>query len=258
MQIERKQDKALAELLEGLDNISLEAVAYERLLKSHTLTNLHRQEARLNRRLTQLKPDLDHVLKVQARRRVVALQRASIDATSRVDPNQDTSDPDQPHWRSPKYPAGPRTILESMTKRTVTHGPKRIGCAAEITFPRDSCDDDVGMTSDIANFDLSREITEAEERKPWPSGLRAKVLDKRPDIRVMMVSLAAGARMKEHRVDGSSCVHLLRGHIRYSALDQVHDLRAGDLLTVGASIQHEVEAVDESTFLLTISWPPGK
>jgi hypothetical protein len=113
MQIERKENKTLAELLDGLDDISLEAVAYERLLKSHTLTNLHRQEARLTRRLTQLKPDLDRMMKVQARRRAVAAQRIRIEAAAGVDPSQDISDPDQPHWRSPKHPAGPRTILKA-------------------------------------------------------------------------------------------------------------------------------------------------
>jgi len=113
MQIERKDNKALAELLEGLDGVSLEAVAYERLLQSHTLTNLHRQEARLSRRLSLLKPELDRLLKIQARRRAVNFQRAHIEAAAQVHPDQDTSDPNNPAWRDSKFSAAPRNILKA-------------------------------------------------------------------------------------------------------------------------------------------------
>jgi hypothetical protein len=47
----------------------------------------------------------------------------------------------------------------------------------------------------------------------------------------------------------------LRGHIRYSAEGQTYDLGAIGLLTVGVSIKHDVEAIEASVFLLTISWP---
>jgi quercetin dioxygenase-like cupin family protein len=51
---------------------------------------------------------------------------------------------------------------------------------------------------------------------------------------------------------------VLKGHIRYSTQGQVYELRSGNLLTLGASIKHEVEAVEESGFLLTISWPGNR
>jgi quercetin dioxygenase-like cupin family protein len=50
-------------------------------------------------------------------------------------------------------------------------------------------------------------------------------------------------------------VQVLRGHIRYSARGQTYDLHPGSLIALGASIKHEVESLDESVFLLTISWP---
>ena len=46
--------------------------------------------------------------------------------------------------------------------------------------------------------------------------------------------------------------------IRYSTQGQVYDLRSGNLLTLGASIKPEVEAMEESVFLLTISWPANR
>lgn len=64
--------------------------------------------------------------------------------------------------------------------------------------------------------------------------------------------------MKEHHVDGTNSVQVLKGHIRYSAQGQVYDLHVGSLLTVGASIVHEVEATEEAAFLLTVSWPANR
>ena len=86
MQIERKSDKALAELLDGLDEQTLEAIAFERLLESKTLLNLHRQEARLSRRLTLLQPHLDRLLSIQAQRRNAAAQQRRIEAVLTAEP----------------------------------------------------------------------------------------------------------------------------------------------------------------------------
>jgi quercetin dioxygenase-like cupin family protein len=115
--------------------------------------------------------------------------------------------------------------------------------------------DDGNMTADLAQFDLTREIADSAQQKPWPSGIHARTLYKKHDFRVVLICMEAAARIKEHHVDGTSSVQLLKGHLRYSAKGQAYDLQIGSLLTLGASIKHEVEALDESVFLLTIAWP---
>jgi quercetin dioxygenase-like cupin family protein len=45
---------------------------------------------------------------------------------------------------------------------------------------------------------------------------------------------------------------VLKGRIRYSTGGQAYDLQIGSLITLGASIAHEVESQEESAFLLTI------
>ena len=125
-------------------------------------------------------------------------------------------------------------------------------------MPTPGSSDDGRMIADLAQFDLLCEITESEQRKPWASGIHARTLFKKEDCRVVLISMEAAARMKEHHVDGTSSVQVLKGHVRYSAQGQVHEWRAGSLLTVGASIKHAVEAVEESGFLLTISWPVNR
>ncbi len=118
--------------------------------------------------------------------------------------------------------------------------------------------DDGNMTGELANFNLTREIADSEQQKPWPSGIHARTLFKKQDFRVVLISMETAARLKEHHVDGTSSVQVLKGHIRYSAHGQAYELQTGSLITVGASIKHEVESLDESVFLLTISWPDNQ
>jgi quercetin dioxygenase-like cupin family protein len=121
-------------------------------------------------------------------------------------------------------------------------------------MPTPGSNDDGTMTADLAQFDL-HEIAEAERQKPWASGIRSRTLFKKPDLRVVLISMEAAAQIKEHHADGTSSLYVLKGYVRYSTQAQVYDLRAGSLITLGASIRHSVEAVEESAFLLTLSWP---
>jgi quercetin dioxygenase-like cupin family protein len=115
--------------------------------------------------------------------------------------------------------------------------------------------DDGNMTADLAQFDLTREIADSERQKPWPSGIHAKTLYKKRDFRVVLICMEPSARMKEHHVDGTSSLQVLKGDLQYTACGESYNLRPGSLITLGASIRHEVEAIVESVFLLTISWP---
>jgi quercetin dioxygenase-like cupin family protein len=112
--------------------------------------------------------------------------------------------------------------------------------------------------ADFAQFDLAREIVESAKKKPWPSGHFAKTLFKNSDFRVVLISMERAARMKEHHADGTTSIHVLQGAIRLSALGKTHDQRAASLFTLAPSIKHDVEALEDSAFLLTISWPPSE
>ena len=111
------------------------------------------------------------------------------------------------------------------------------------------------MVDRMAHFDLNHEIADAASRKPWQAGHYAKTLFKKHDLRVLLITMEPGARMKEHHADGTISVQILKGKIRMNVGGKAYDLAAGNLFTLGASIRHDVEALDDSAFLLTISWP---
>jgi quercetin dioxygenase-like cupin family protein len=118
--------------------------------------------------------------------------------------------------------------------------------------------DDGNMTDDLGHFDLMREIADSESRKPWQSGHYAKTLFKKADFRTVLITMEPGSKMKEHHADGTISAHVLKGQIRFTAQGKAHDLPEGSLITLGPSIPHEVEAVKDAAFLLTISWPSNQ
>lgn len=115
--------------------------------------------------------------------------------------------------------------------------------------------DDGNMIDDFAQFDLTREIADSESKKPWQAGHYAKTLFKKVDFRVVLITMEASSKMKEHHADGTISVHVLKGQMRFTMQGKTHDLPVGSLFTLAASIKHELEALQDSAFLLTISWP---
>ena len=104
------------------------------------------------------------------------------------------------------------------------------------------------------SIDLAGEIARCVQLKPWRSGLFSKLLLKAADLRLVLIAMEAGAKMKEHHADGTVSIHALQGSLCVHAQEQAHDLHAGQILTLAAGIKHDVEAREESAFLLTISW----
>ncbi len=114
------------------------------------------------------------------------------------------------------------------------------------------------MVDKIAQFDLPKELADAEHKKPWASGIHSKTLFKKHDLRIVLVSMQNAAHMKEHHADGTLSIQVLKGNVRVSVNGKSHDLSTGTLFTLGHSIRHDVEAKTDAVFLLTISWPSAE
>ena len=115
--------------------------------------------------------------------------------------------------------------------------------------------DDGTMLKDFAQLDLAQEMLTSEQTKPWQTGHTARTLFKKADLRVVLISMKKGSVLKEHHADGTISVQVLKGALRFTAQGEMHTLQTNGLVALGASIKHEVEALEESAFLLTIAWP---
>jgi quercetin dioxygenase-like cupin family protein len=111
------------------------------------------------------------------------------------------------------------------------------------------------LASVFMEFDLPAETDRLKNETTWLLGHNAKTLVKYDDLRVVLIVLHAGARMTEHRSGGRISIQALTGHIQITADGRTFRLRPGGLLTLDRGVPHDVEAVEESAFLLTIAWP---
>lgn len=87
------------------------------------------------------------------------------------------------------------------------------------------------------------------------SGRRAETLLKAPDLRVVLVTMRAGAELAEHTAPGTITMQPLRGRFQFSTSDSVQEIVAGDLVSVSGRVRHAVHCLDDGAFLLTLAWP---
>ena len=116
------------------------------------------------------------------------------------------------------------------------------------------------LSGPLLQFDLASELDQLHRDESWlqPTGRSSKTLVKYPDLRIVLIAMKANTRMQEHTAAGRISVHSLNGHIRLHLPERVVDLPAGHLLVLDQCVPHDVEATEDSAFLLTLSWPPEK
>jgi quercetin dioxygenase-like cupin family protein len=111
------------------------------------------------------------------------------------------------------------------------------------------------MADSYMEFDLSAELHRLQAETTWSTGINARTLIKYEDLRVVLTALKAHARLSEHKTDGRVSIHVLSGHLQVKASGRTFNLRAGGLVAFDRGIAHDVEALEESAFLITIAWP---
>jgi len=111
------------------------------------------------------------------------------------------------------------------------------------------------LESPILPFDLNAEIEQLRGENAWHGGRNSKTLVKHPDFRVVLTVLKSNARLHEHKAAGRISVQTIAGHIRMHVQDKQFDLPAGHMLALERALPHDVEALEDSAFLLTIAWP---
>lgn len=114
------------------------------------------------------------------------------------------------------------------------------------------------LSESMLQFNLASELAQLQRDESWlpPTGRSSKTLVKYPDLRIVLIAMKANTRMHEHTAAGRISVHTLNGHIRLHLPERVVDLPVGHLLALDHCVPHDVEAPEDSAFLLTLSWPP--
>ena len=114
------------------------------------------------------------------------------------------------------------------------------------------------MAAPFLDFDLPAEVHRLHSEATWSTGQNARTLIKYDNFSVVLTALQANVRVPEHKTEGRVSVHVLSGHVQIKAAGRTFNLRPGGLLALDHGVPHDVEALEESAFLLTIAWPQGK
>jgi len=104
------------------------------------------------------------------------------------------------------------------------------------------------------DFDLGTELASLEQEPSWVRGDRnARTLVEEPAFRLTLTALKAGVKIREHRTDGWLSIQATQGHLRIHLPQREVDLAVGHVVVLEPGVPHDVEALEESAFLLTIA-----
>jgi quercetin dioxygenase-like cupin family protein len=116
---------------------------------------------------------------------------------------------------------------------------------------------DAGTSIGMLDFDVTKEVELLHHDDAWQTGISRKRLVRFPDFRISLTAMKAGAKIELHQNPGRISVQTVDGRIRMHAADRTFDLPKGKVLVLDRAVPHDVEALDDSAFLLTIAQPEG-
>ncbi|MDE1976691.1 MAG: hypothetical protein KGI84_05465, partial [Elusimicrobia bacterium] len=111
-------------------------------------------------------------------------------------------------------------------------------------------------------FDLVRAVQDLKSEGILErDGHNAIILHKEAGLKVVLVALRKGYRLYPHKAEVPIIVHVLEGEIQFGVKDETVQaarenplaLRANMLVTLHAGLVHELHAVENSVFLLTMA-----
>lgn len=109
----------------------------------------------------------------------------------------------------------------------------------------------------VGSFVLGEEIQRFDP-SGTSSGRRAETLIKTDHLRVVLVTMMAGAELQEHDAPGPITIHALTGAFVVNVDDRNVDVPTGTLISIKSRARHAVRATQDGAFLLTIGWSPGE
>jgi quercetin dioxygenase-like cupin family protein len=113
-----------------------------------------------------------------------------------------------------------------------------------------------GLAEPLLQIDLQRELQQLRQQDSWQreTGRSSKTLAKYPDFRIVLILMKSGTRMRQHRTEGRISIQQLKGQVCIHLADRQVNVSTGHLLVLDCGVLHDVEALEESALLLTISW----
>ncbi len=105
----------------------------------------------------------------------------------------------------------------------------------------------------LVGIDLPKFMEQIKKEPAWLNGPRnAITVFKSDHMRLVLIALHSGAELPTHTADGTISVQVLEGNLRFGTPDEVVQLQKGQMVTLHEGIPHNVLALEDSLFLLTL------
>lgn len=115
-------------------------------------------------------------------------------------------------------------------------------------------DGDRMIDAALVSIDLPIYMSQIKGEISWKDGKRnAITVFKTYGLRIVLIALHEGSEMTRHTADGIITVQVLEGQIQFNTDQQSVELGKGQMLALHERIPHSVKAIQETTFLLTLT-----
>ncbi|MBK6913049.1 MAG: cupin domain-containing protein [Ignavibacteriales bacterium] len=105
----------------------------------------------------------------------------------------------------------------------------------------------------LLSFSIDTETDKLKSENAWLNGDRnAVTLQKNSNLRVVLISLRKGATLHEHKVEGPITLFVLSGKINFIVGEEKVIAESNGFIVLEKAIPHDVEALEDTTFILTI------
>jgi quercetin dioxygenase-like cupin family protein len=105
-------------------------------------------------------------------------------------------------------------------------------------------------------LDLETEAQQLRAEPPYEQhGQSAKTLVKHEHFRVVLIAVKSGRRCREHKAEESVSIQAVEGRVKVNLASQEQvDLPRGCVVVLAPELAHDIEALEDSTLLLTMAW----
>ena len=113
------------------------------------------------------------------------------------------------------------------------------------------------LANPVIQSNIGQEIEKLKNASAWQQGVgrSSETLVKYAGLRIVLVVMKAQSRMNQHHADGPISLQAIEGKLRLHLPEERKlEVEPGGILALEAGLKHDVEALVESAFLLTIAW----
>ena len=111
------------------------------------------------------------------------------------------------------------------------------------------------LTAEHMILDLGAVVTEMHGESAAGRTKAGITLAKHGGMSIVLTHLHAGGKLEEHSVPGAATVLVLDGRILLKLAGEAVEVPSGRLAVFDSGVRHSVEAVEDSTLLLTLVGP---